>query len=150
MAYTIRVDGLNELRSAFKKAPLVVGGQLEKGVKESGAVILEREKREAPVSQGNLRRSIEMSYRPIQVSIYPKSGYAYFVHFGTGLFGERRAMITPKKAKVLAFRVGGKMVFAKAVRGQKANPFVERTAEAVEPAINKIFDKMLNNITENL
>jgi hypothetical protein len=93
---------------------------------------------------------IKMTYKPIRVTIYPKSGYAYFVHFGTGLFGERRAMITPKKAKVLAFRVGRKMIFAKAVRGQKANPFVERTAEAVEPAINKIFDKILNNITENL
>jgi len=150
MGYTIKVTGLDQVRSSFMKAPAVVSGQLERGVKDAGAVILEREKREAPIKSGNLRRLIEMSYKPISVSIRPKSGYAYFVHFGTGLFGERKALIRPIRAKVLAWKSGGKMVFARYTRGQKPNPFVERTAEGVEPAINKIFDGILNNITEKL
>lgn len=150
MSYAIKVDNLDKIRSEFVKAPRVVAGQLEKGVKEAGAVILEKEKSEAPIKTGTLRRSIEMSYRPIGVTIYPKSGYAYFVHFGTGLYGERRAMIVPKRAKMLAWKSGGKMIFAKAVRGQKANAFVERTADQVGPKINRVFDNILKNISETI
>ncbi len=150
MGYTIKVDNLGEIRSAFTKSPQVVAGHLERGVKDAGAVILEREKREAPVRSGTLRRSIEMSYKPISVSITPKSGYAYFVHFGTGLFGDRKDLIRPKRAKVLAFKVGGKMVFAKYTKGQKPNAFVERTASGVEMPINRIFDQILKNIISSL
>jgi HK97 gp10 family phage protein len=150
MGYTIKVDNLNQIRSAFKNAPQVVAGQLEKSVKNAGAVILEREKREAPVRTGNLRRSIEMIYKPISISVTPKSAYSYFVHFGTGLFGDRKDLIRPKRAKVLAFKAGGKMIFAKYTKGQKPNAFVERTAQGVQPKINSIFDETLKNIIENI
>lgn len=150
MGYTIKVDNLKTIQSAFKKSPQVVAGQLEKDVKNAGAVILEREKREAPVRSGNLKRSIELAYKPIGVTIRPKSKYAYFVHFGTGLYGERKDLIRPKRAKVLAFKVGGKMVFVKSTKGQRPNPFVERTAKGVQPKINSIFDKTLKNIIEKI
>ena len=150
MSYTVKVENLGAIQSAFKKAPQVVAGQLANGVKEAGIIILEKEKSEAPIRTGNLRRMIEMTYKPIAVTIYPKSGYAYFVHFGTGLYGDRKTMIVPKRAKVLAFKAGGKMIFTKAVRGQKPNPFVERTADQVGPKINRVFDNLLKNISETI
>lgn len=144
--YSIKVNNLDRVVDEFKKAPKVIDGRLQKGVKEAGRTILRIEKKEAPVKSGNLRRNIEFSYKPISAMVYPRSGYAVFVESGTGLYGARKDYIRPKRAKVLAFKINGKMIFAKKVKGQKANPFVARTADLAEGKINKIFDDMLKTI----
>lgn len=50
-------------------------------------------------------------------------GYAYFQHEGT-----QPHIIVPRRAKLLRFRVGGKVVFAKRVRhpGTRPNPYLTR------------------------
>lgn len=148
--YSIHVKNLDRVVEEFKKAPTVVNERLQKGVKEAGKTILSIEKKEAPVATGTLRRTIEFRYRPISAMIFPTSGYAVFIEEGTGLYGPRKSYIMPKRAKVLAFKVNGKMVFAKKTRGQKANPFVQRTRDKAEPKINKIFDDMLKEIIEKI
>lgn len=148
--YKIKVNNLNTVVEAFKKAPAVVNDQLQRGVKEAGKTILTIEKKEAPVGTGNLRRLIQFSYSPISAMVWPSAGYAVFVNEGTGLYGPRKDFIRPKRAKVLAFKKGGKMIFAKKVKGQKANPFVERTRDLAESKINKIFDDMAKDITTKI
>lgn len=49
------------------------------------------------------------------------------VNDGTGVYGVRRAVIRPKKAKVLHFTWRGKEWFLKYVKGQKPQKFVERS-----------------------
>lgn len=146
----IRIENLDRIVDEFKKAPKLVDRELQSTVKSAGKEILGVEKIEAPVATGNLRRSISMSYKPIMVKIAPKSNYAIYVHEGTGLFGDRHDYIRPKNAKVLAFRAGGKMVFTKRVAGQKANPFVDRTAKRVEPSLNKMFNDLLDNLIKKI
>ena len=148
--YTIKVDNLSRVIEEFKRAPAVVNEKLQSGVKEAGKTILSIEKKEAPVKTGNLRRNIQFSYSPISAMIWPQSGYAVFIEEGTGLYGPRKDFIRPKRAKVLAFKINGKMIFTKKVRGQKANPFVSRTRDLAEPKINKIFNDMLKSITEKI
>jgi len=150
MAYTIKINNLDRVVEEFKKAPKVINERLQIGVKNAGKTILSIEKQEAPVGTGNLRRNIQFSYSPISSKVWPSSGYAVFVNEGTGLYGPRKDYIRPKRAKVLAFKKGGKMIFAKKVAGQKANPFVERTRDKAEPKLNKIFDDMLKEITQKI
>lgn len=148
--FTIEITNLNNVREAFLKAPLVVDKELQSGVKNAGAKLLEIEKKEVPVNTGNLRRNIAFKYEPISAMVYPVPKYAVYVHEGTGLYGYRHDFIRPVKAKALAFKVKGKLVFAKKVRGMKANPFVERTADKGRLPLNRIFDDILNNIIDKI
>ena len=150
MGYDIKIKNLNEIREAFKLAPNVVNDELQRGVKDAGKTLLSIEKREAPVSSGNLRRNIILDYKPISAIIFPRSKYAPFVNFGTGIFGPKKQYVRPKRAKVLAFKKGGKMIYAKRTKGMRANPFVERTAKMAQGKLNKIFDDILKNISEKI
>jgi len=156
MAFEIKVDNLDELQRLFKRFPAIVGEELKYTVKEVASLILETEKKEAPIGSykgGNLRRSIEMKLFNIGAMIGPgkSANYALYVHEGTGIFGPKGSYITPKKAKMLAFRGrDGRMVFAKRVAGQKPNPFVQRTVDQTEAKVNSIIDKTINNILQKI
>ena len=54
---------------------------------------------------------------------------------GTGLFGPRKAVIRPVRAKVLRFWIGGKKIFAAWVRGMRPNPFVDRAMARIRPRL---------------
>jgi len=142
MPYDIKIENLDELRAAFKKAPDIASKELQQATKEAGKIILATEKTEVPVKTGQLRRSITLDYKPISVSIYPTVNYAFSVHEGT-----KPHVILPK-GKVLAFKKNGKMIFARRVNhpGNKPNKFVERTVDKTESKVNSLFSKALENI----
>lgn len=50
-----------------------------------------------------------------------------WIHDGTGIYGPRRQLIRPKQAKLLRFKPkgSGRVVYAKSVKGMKANPFLK-------------------------
>jgi hypothetical protein len=52
---------------------------------------------------------------------------ARWIHDGTGIYGPRRTPIRPKTAKRLRFKPkgGNRIVYAKSVKGMKANPFLK-------------------------
>lgn len=148
--YKIEIEGLEEMRKAFKKAPERIGPILEKATKKAGALIVRTEKEEAPAKTANLRRSIELEYTPIAVRITPTANYAEFVHNGTGIFGEKGQMIRPKKAKAMVFQGKGGLVFTKKTKGQPANPFVERTRNKTKDDIQKIFSEAQQEIIDKI
>lgn len=151
MPITIEIKNIKELQRAFKKMPEVIGPELKHTVKEVGSLILETEKKEAPIDKGVLRRGIAMKLFNIGASIGPSHEYALYVHEGTGIHGKRGDYIRPRNAKVLAFKSkSGKMIFTKRVAGQKANPFVKRTVEQTERRVNAIIDKTLDNIISKI
>jgi len=141
--YEIRIENLEELKALFKKAPQIVGKELETATKDSAKFILKTEKEEVPVKTAQLKRSITMEYRPISASIYPTVKYALPVHEGS-----KPHVILPTRKKMLAFKINGKWVFARKVNhpGNKANKFVERTVSKSEGPINKFFEKALETI----
>lgn len=76
----------------------------------------------APVRTGKMRDSIQIKVMSDRVIIGPNVEYAGYVEFGT-----EPHVIKPKTAGgVLAFRVGGKLVFARKVNhpGTQAQPFI--------------------------
>lgn len=91
---------------------------------------------------GNLGRTINVGRVTARDAyVIAHANYAVFVEKGTGIYGPRHRRITPKTAKVLAWRTGavtlggrsrvkgGKELagwaFATSVRGRKATPFME-------------------------
>ncbi len=92
----------------------------------------------APVDTGFLRnnRSIEITAGPGSLvgSLTYHAHYALFVMRGTGIFGPRGAPIVPKTATYLVFRGrDGGLVYAKSVKGQRAQPFLAEAFRAASP-----------------
>lgn len=86
------------------------------------------------VNTGQLRASITIV--PFFFRTYPafKVGsplkHARWVHDGTGIYGPHHQPIVPTHAKSLAWEGPGGMIFAKSVKGMRANPFLKDALSA--------------------
>jgi hypothetical protein len=76
--------------------------------------------------------------------------YADKVEGGTGIFGPSKRPITPKRAKVLAFTVGGKTVFAKSVKGYPGRFPVKRSLEANQSKMDAHFQRAIDNVARQI
>jgi hypothetical protein len=94
------------------------------------------EVQQAPVRSGNLRKLITSFVKgegaDVTGTVIPTATYSEFVHRGTGIYGPYGIPIVPKTAKALAFSYGGRTIVRKSVKGQKANPFVDRTRDRLD------------------
>ena len=152
MSYNIEIKGLKSLYNNFRKSPAMVTKQLVGAIKTSIHIIRPIMIKETPHDKGGLRKNIYARQIGLTGIVGPdlkQTPYAVWVHSGTGIYAGR-GRIYPKKSSVLVFKIGGKTIFAKSIKGQKANPFVERAANQMTPIVQKIFDKSMNNIINNL
>lgn len=99
----------------------------------------------APVRSGRLLGSIRKQVSGNEAVIGPTVPYAVYVEYGTVPH-----FIRPVFAKVLAFEVGGKMVFTPIVHhpGTKPNPFVRETAAATRDRIPEFWNQALKRVVE--
>ena len=84
----------------------------------------------APYRTGHLHDNIQVfddriNQGYVEVGNSAKIPYASFVHQGTGMFGEHKKPIVPKKAKGLKTPYG----YRKSVKGQKPNPYLNNALE---------------------
>jgi HK97 gp10 family phage protein len=100
---------------------------------------------EAPKARGNLADSIRKYIEGSRAVIAPQARYAFFVHEGTGIYGPYKTPIVPKTKKALAFRIGGKTIIRRSVKGQKANPFMARALRKVISRLPEIFAAGFNS-----
>jgi len=89
-----------------------------------------------PVRTGQLLGSIQKRTCGFQAVIGPTEPYAVYVEYGTAPH-----VILPAFSKVLAFEIGGKMVFTPIVHhpGTRSRPFVHETAEDLKARIPGIW-----------
>ena len=90
----------------------------------------------APWRTGRLAGSIIKEVGDGEAEVQALAAYAVFVEFGTAPHE-----IRPVNASVLAFEVGGKMIFTQVVRhpGTKPKPFMERAAEDTRSKAEAVF-----------
>lgn len=111
----------------------VIQGEARKTIRRRAPEVLNRAKVLAPVDTGRLRASGKIQYSSL-FSFRPKAtvifdtDYAAFVNDGTAPH-----IIRPRRAQVLRFTVGGRVVFARVVHhpGTRANPFLDRALREV-------------------
>lgn len=78
-----------------------------------------------------------------------KVPHAKFVEFGTGLYGPRRRLIRPRRAKVLRFWTkGGRIVFVRYVKGMKPRRMFAKGLKAERPLANKRLDRYIKQTME--
>ena len=115
----------------------------------SAAKDIQREEvKQAPHDTGNLQRSIQFRYQPIQAIIEPVANYATYVHEGTKPHHPpvRAIQGWALKRGINPFALAKSM----ARKGTPPNKFVERTVENVGPKVSKYFETALEKIVNVL
>lgn len=148
----VNKDAFNRLKSA--------GKAFDEGAKQflstAGQLVVSQAKRESPVDKGQLRQSIQ-AQEPSKVmgNWQAKVGsgleYAKYQEHGTGIYGPKGRPITPRNAKMLAFRAkDGRMIFARSVRGSKKREFMKKGIDYAERNIQHAFSAMDSIIQSKL
>lgn len=113
---------------------------------KKSALMAEGKARElAPRDKGTLGNSIthngpHKSAGLFEVKVGTNVEYAPYHEFGTGLFGPKKAPITPKKGKFMRFKSkSGQIIFTKSIKGVRAKQFMKKGIEFVKQNINIAF-----------
>lgn len=109
---------------------------------EGAALVQYRMYQNAPKFTTFLARSIVMRFYPDGFEVLPTAFYTLFVERGTGLFGPKRSLIFPKKAKVLRWFSFGKPIFAKYTKGQWGKWFIKKTDEETSGPVRELAERL--------
>ena len=146
--FEIEIKGLDTLKTAIRRSPKMVYGELSNAIKTSVHFIRPIMRGEAPNKSGKLSRHIFANAKGLEGTIGPDLDiipYARYVHDGTGPY-----TIRPKTKKALFWK--GALHPVKLVHhpGIVANPFVERTAGQIKAPVQAIFKKTISRIISNI
>lgn len=136
MGVTIRVD-LD--RAAIRRLTSSPDGMVGREVRRVTEKVADRARAGAPVDTGELKGSISTAYRQmpgrIEGHAYSTVEHSLYVQRGTGIYGPTGQPIRPRRSPFLVFpsRTGGGLVFAREVRGQRAQPFMLEALRSASP-----------------
>lgn len=149
---SVEIKGLDQLQSAFSKAPDVVAKESRDAIMRSLILLQAAAKERTPRDRGGLWNSI----KPKMISslegqlVIEGTGeeYAIFVHEGTRPHFPPLAAIAPwaESHGIPAFA----LALSIARKGTKPYPFFKWAREAKEADINGIFENALKNILAKL
>lgn len=80
---SIKIENINEIRSAFAKAPALMAKNLDTAIKRSIFKIQGTSMRNTPIITGTLRASHRTTFSPLRGEVGPTAYYGIFVHEGT-------------------------------------------------------------------
>lgn len=138
--YKVEIDlkNFDKLQKKLSQAPEIVGS-VKKQMLEKAAIIAEtKAKMEAPVNTNILRGSISHKVDEEKAVVGTNLTYAPYQEMGTGIYGPRRQMITPKRSRFLRFKSGGQWVYARAVRGSRPRWYMKKGYEEVIANLDRI------------
>lgn len=144
--YRINVSGLDKMIKGAENFDNTAQVLLRRAMQQSLTVVTNEAKKNAPYRSGRLRRSIFPTFHSImRGEVSASTPYAQYVELGT-----KPHTITPKKAKALAFKVGGKMVFTKKVNhpGFKGRFYMRRTAQRTVKRVADIYEKVTQQLVK--
>lgn len=94
---------------------------------------------------GNTRRAIHGGVDGVgdEFVIYVAHGSEVGVYheLGTGVYGPKKSPIVPVNSKFLRFKINGKEIFAKSVKGIKKNPVLMNAAKAKREEVIRAFER---------
>ncbi len=136
MALEIKIDvsRLEQLANIIKNTAIV-------NIEEDIATELSRDlKRTSPIKSGKSANGWNFKKVGAQIVVENSVPHTLFLINGT-----RPHDIFPKNKSVLAFKMNGRMIYAKHVKhpGTKPNDFVDKSIARIEGDINSIVNKIL-------
>lgn len=150
MSLTVEVQGLDALITDVGRAGGNAVPLMKAAITNSVNRIQSNTRAIAPHRTGTLQRSIQtqVDYPQGEVSVGEK--YGIWLEEGTGIYGDRGSRITPKTAKVLAWKGSSGLVFARSIAGMKARPFfrpgVEKSADYVAEQFVKVIERLVTGL----
>lgn len=157
MSYRLssQLIGAEELARAFRQARQVTIRELSAGIEKSAHRTEFLAKAKAPIEYGNLRGSIttqgpRVTTNNVEASVGTNLDYARYQEEGTGLYGPRKQVITPKSGTILAWKRGGKWTFARSVKGVKPQRYFKKSREEVVPFFTERMREALATIVTHL
>jgi hypothetical protein len=151
LAYSIKVEGFDELARYFKRAPQLTTTAVRKAVNTSALTVQRTARQEAPADRGKLRASIGVTFLNLGARVGPSARYAYDVHEG-----RRPGRVSGEEASQIldwARRKGlpGYAVLKSIERkGTRPNRFIERTAAMTQVRVQQAFDRAVDEVVEEV
>jgi hypothetical protein len=144
----VKIHGLKEMQSAFKRSPKIVADEINSAIKKSILSILARAVPKMPVDTNFLRSRNVTIFSKLMGKLENRAPYAIFVHEGT------KPHFPPLHAiERWANRHGiPPFLVARAIarKGTKGKPFYDIAVKESQTLINHIFSRALDNITIKL
>lgn len=150
LSYGVEIKGLDSLLADVRKAGGSADRLVRAAIQNSTSHIQSRAREKAPHRTGTLQRSIMTEVSMSNGRVYVGEKYGIYFEMGTGIYGQYRRYIVPKNAKVLAWRSGGSMVFAKRVRGIPKQPFFKPAIDESKGYVNDQFIDVRNILVREL
>lgn len=143
LQFGVSINGLTSFKRAIRDAPKVYSKQLQSALRKSGLLIQTKARLYAPVRTGALRRSISYELRPKRLVIGSPLEYAQYQDQGTAAHG-------PKSSPFMVFKVGGKWVKTKWVKGVKAKHYFGRALRESRRTVDKLIDRAVSFMVTRL
>lgn len=129
-----------EVKNLLKQEGWRIRGRIRFGLEQFLNKIADTARAIVPVKTGRLQGSLayevsELGNGTVSGKVGTNVKYGKWVEFGTGLYGPHKTVIVPTQAKALSWRVAGKRVFAKYVKGMRARPFMMPAFEKILPEL---------------
>src|SRR5689334_15747309 len=153
IVYSVEASQFAQLAADFARAPELMAREATTAINASLLDYQGGIKRFAPVRSGRYRSSVtvipaQRHGNVIEGSVGPATNYAEAVEVGTGIYGPLHRPITPKRAKVLAFDIGGRKVFARSVKGMKGQFPVKRSFEENQARTEAHFSQAVERVAQ--
>lgn len=108
-----------------------------KALDRSATLVVAKAKILAAKDSGEMAASIMYTVtgatpETMKADIVVKARQGIFVEKGTGIYGPTGRVIKPKRANVMVFPGKAGVVFAKTVKGQKAQPFLSKALRGIK------------------
>jgi len=143
METSIQIDS-SRLHNFLERVPAMADRLMREFKSDVGELVQGEMVREAPFDRGILSMLILVDEsQPDAVVVKSTAAYTRWVVGGTGIFGPAGRRIFPVRAQALRFKIGGRTVFARSVKGMVANPFIERAKTASVPKVKELVARLV-------
>lgn len=146
---TVKISGMDELVSAFAKAPDIAKDEINVAIKKTILSLLAAARTNTPVDRGFLRGAgMQTTFENLKGVLENTAPYAIFVHEGTRPHFPPIEAIEPWASRhgIPAFLVARSI----ARKGTQGVPFFQMAIEDTQGEIDAYFSLALSNITKKL
>ena len=142
--YRITINGLSNLTKNLGGVETASNAIFKNAMDQSLTAVTNIAKANSPFKTGKLRRSIHPIMKNVlEGQVSTGTEYAKYVEEGT-----RPHVIVPKRAKVLAFKVGGSMVFARRVNhpGFAGRWYMKKSGQQSVNVVKGIYERAFSKL----
>ncbi len=152
---TLQGDTLQQLIASYAQAPQITATHTMAAMNKSLVNYQGTARQIAPIDQGLLRASIQISParhegNRIEGSVGTALNYAPAQEAGSGIYGPTGQPIRPKTKKVLAWYSGGSWHFAKEVKGVRPRWYMRGSLERNQARTDAYFATASHDIATAL